>query len=114
MITLIILTNRVTSEPSKQIGTMELQCWINTQYSRKECLEVVGIPHQFADSKLKREERLVFQNIGCNIDSTFTGDCHCLGKNNDRVIIKFICCNNFKLFLKAKKDLRNINMEDLD
>ena len=28
----------------KQLGNTERQCWANAQYSRRECVEVVGIP----------------------------------------------------------------------
>ena len=29
---------------SKRLVDMERQCWANAQYSRRECLEVMGIP----------------------------------------------------------------------
>ena len=38
------ITKRVNTELAKRIVTLEHQCMANTQYSRKECVEVVGIP----------------------------------------------------------------------
>ena len=38
------IDKRVNTELTKRIVTLERQCWVNAQYSRKECVEVVGIP----------------------------------------------------------------------
>ena len=32
----------------KQLENTERQCWANTQYSRCECLEIIGIPKQLS------------------------------------------------------------------
>ena len=56
----------------------------------------------------------IFQKVGCTIDPTFIDECHRLGKNNDSVIVKFTRRKNCKQILKVKKDLRHLNMEDLD
>ena len=53
-------------------------------------------------------------SIGGNIDPTFIDDCHQLGKNNDRVIVKFTCRKDCKQILKVKIDLRDLNRENLD
>ena len=55
-----------------------------------------------------------FRNKGCTIDPNFIDDCHRLGKNNDRVIVNFTRRKDCKQILKVKKDLRNLDMEDLD
>ena len=93
---------------------MERQCWANAQYSRRECLEVAGIPRQVDDKNLETKVLSIFQKIGCTIDPTFIDDCHRLRKNNDRVIVKFTRRKDCKQILKVKKDLRNLDMEDLD
>ena len=49
----LAVTNQVNTELTKRIGTLEHQCWANAQYSRKECLEVVGIPRQVDDNLLE-------------------------------------------------------------
>ena len=109
-----VVTKCVNSELCKRIVTMERQCWANAQYSRRECLEVAGIPRQVDDKNLETKVLSIFQKIGCTIDPTFTDDCHRLGKNNDRVIVKFTRRKDCKQILKVKKDLRNLDMEDLD
>ena len=45
----LVVTKRVNSELCKRIVTMERQFWANAQYSKRECLEVAGIPRQVED-----------------------------------------------------------------
>ena len=110
----LVVTKRVNSELCKRTVTVEIQCWANAQYSRRECLEVAGIPRQVDDKNLETKALSIFQKIGCTTDTTFIDDCHRLGKNNDRVIVKFTRRKDCKQILKVKKDLRNLDMEDLD
>ena len=50
-----VVTKRVNSELCKRIVTMERQCWSNAQYSRRECLKVVGRPQQVDDKNLEKK-----------------------------------------------------------
>ena len=72
----LVVTKRVTSELCKRVVTMERQCWANAQYSRRECLEVVGIPQQVDDKNLETKVLSIFQKIGCIIDPNFIDNCH--------------------------------------
>ena len=72
----LVVTKRVNSELCKRIVAVERQCWANAQYSRKECLEVAGIPRQVDDKNLIKKVLSIFQRIGCTIDPTFIDDCH--------------------------------------
>ena len=40
--------------------------------------------------------------------------CHRLGKNNDRVIVKFTCRKDCKQVFQVKKDLKDLTVDDLD
>ena len=109
----LAVTKQVNTELTKRIVTLESQCWANVQYSRKECFEVVGIPPQVDDNQLERKVLSIFEKVGCKIDPGFIDDCHWLGKNKDRVIIKFLCRKDSKQVLQVKKDLKDLNMDDL-
>ena len=50
----LAVTKQVTTELTKRIVTLGRQCWVNSQYSRRECLEVVGIPRQVVDNQWKQ------------------------------------------------------------
>ena len=104
----------MNTELTKRIVTLERQCSANAQYSRKECLEVVGIPRQVDDNLLKTKVLSIFEKVGCTIDPGFIDDCHRLGKNSDRVIVKFSCRKDCKQVLQAKKDLKDLNTDDLN
>ena len=93
---------------------MERQCRTNAQYSWRGCLEVAGISRQLNDKILEAKVLSLFQNIGCTIDPAFIDDFHWLAKNNDRVIAKFTNWKYCKQILKVKKDLRDLNLGDLD
>ena len=40
----VAVTKNTNSLLMKQLVETERQCWANAQYSRRECIEVVGIP----------------------------------------------------------------------
>ena len=48
----LLVTKEVNSELSSRLVNMERQWWINAQYSRRECLEVVGIPSEVEQKDL--------------------------------------------------------------
>ena len=100
----LTVTNHMNTELTKWIVTMERQCWENSQYPRQKCLEVVGVSRQVDDKQLQTKVLSIFKKVGCAIDPTFIDDCHCLGKNNDRVLIKFTCRKDCKQVIKFRKD----------
>ena len=75
---------------------------------------MAGIPRQVGDKNLETKVLSIFQKIGCTIDPTFIDDCHWLGKSDYWVIVKFTRRKNCKQILKVKKDLRDLNMDDLE
>ena len=104
----------MNAELTKRIVTLERQCWANAKYSRKECLEKVGIPRQVDDNLLKTKVLSIFEKVGCTIDPGFIDDCHRLGKNSGRVIVTFSRREDCKQVLQVKKDLKDLNKDDLD
>ena len=67
------IAKRVNTELTKRIVTLERQCWANAQYSRKECVEVVGIPRQVNDKHLEvkgcqSSKRLLLNSLMTVID----------------------------------------------
>ena len=74
---------------SKRLVDMEKQCWANTQYSRRECLEVVCIPESVQNNELEDKVLTIFKKIGCEVSPRDIEAFHRLKKDNDRAIIKF-------------------------
>ena len=49
----VYVIKNVNNTLSKQMSSIERQCWKNAQYSRRECVEVVGLPSSTEDKELE-------------------------------------------------------------
>ena len=54
----LIVSKKVNSELQKHIIQLEKQCWANAQCSRRECLELVGIPSSIEHDQTKLDATL--------------------------------------------------------
>ena len=59
----ISIVNQANSLLSKRLVNMERQCWANAQYSRRKCLEVMGIPDSVQNSELEDKVLNIFKKI---------------------------------------------------
>ena len=84
----LLVTKDVNSELSSRLVNMERQCWAKAQYSRRECLEVVGIPKEVEQKDLEGKVLSALAKDGCKIDPDNIEDCHQLSKKSNNVIIK--------------------------
>ena len=110
----LVVTKKVTSELHSRLASMERQCWANTHYLRRECLENVVIPKEVEQKDLEGKVMSVLEKFGCRIDPDNIEDCHRLIKKSDNVKIKFSIQKYCQYVLWIKRDLRNLNLEDLD
>ena len=70
-----------------RIISLERQCWKNEQYSRRECIEIVGIPDTTNDTKVCE---LIEMATGISITTDSLKACHRFPSDqNDKSIIKF-------------------------
>ena len=67
----------------KQLSSVERQCRKNAQYSRRECVEVVGISSLVEHDQLEPTVCRILHHIGVNISGDKIEACHRLGKNRD-------------------------------
>lgn len=58
------VTKNMNSRLVDQLVETVRQCWASAQYSRRECLEVVGIPTSEKDDVLEDKVLNVFREIG--------------------------------------------------
>ena len=72
-----VLTSKCT------VLSAEYQCWKNAQYSRRKCVEVVGIPSSVELDQLQPTVWRILHHIGVNISGDKIEACHRLGKNRD-------------------------------
>ena len=56
----LALSKNISELLSDRFVNMERQCWANAQYSRRECVEVAGIPQSVPASDLKKTFSKIF------------------------------------------------------
>ena len=91
-----------------QLTEIERLCWVNAQYSRRECLEVVGIPTSIANDLLEANVSNVFDKFGFHVEGKDIQACHRL-KDADRAIVKFSNRKDSLQILCVKKDFKSLD-----
>ena len=87
--TKVSMTKQVNALLSSRLVKIERQCWLNAQYSRRECLDIVGIPSRVEADALEKKVVAIFEKLGCNIPTERVEVCHMISKEN-AVIVKFL------------------------
>ena len=70
----LCVSRQVSSKLREQIVSLEPQCWSNCQYSRRECLEISGLPESIKNSEVEETALKLFKNLYVEIDSSKTED----------------------------------------
>ena len=70
------ITKNLNTLLSSRSVTLERQCWANAQYSRRECLDIVGIPREVSGEVLEETVLNIFDKIGCSISPDHIESCH--------------------------------------
>ena len=106
------ITKKVNTLLSERLQTIEKQCWANAQYSRRECLEISGIPSSVNDNDLEDVVCKAITKAGVEVSDKDIEDCHRVGKRGT-TIVKFCKRKVSKQVLNVRKDLTKLSMEDL-
>ena len=84
-----IVVKKVNDALVKQLSSVEGQCWRNAQYSRREFVEVVGIPSLVEHDQLEPTVCRILNHIDLNISGDKIEACHRLGKIMTRPLSNF-------------------------
>ena len=104
------VSKNVNSKLHKRVVALERQCWGNNQYSRRECLEITGVPDSVSNVDLEKTTIKIFDKLDVAIDPSNIEDCHWLKSNGPKeVIIKFARHKDGNLIRKNKK-LKGMNL----
>ena len=107
------VSKNVADNLTKYIKTLECKCHENQQYSRKECLEISGIPSSNEDSALQDPVLKLFSKVDVLIDPSNVEDCHRLKSSNNapqKFIIKLSKRKDVYHVLKAKSSFKNADV----
>ena len=86
----------------------------NAQYSRHECLDITGIPHEVSGEVLEEKVLKVFGKLGCDTSPNCIETCYCVVRTTDTVIVKFSKRKDCQHVWSVKKDLMKLTMEDFE
>ena len=83
----LAVTKTVNNKLLKRVTSLERGLHSQEQYSRRECLEVIGVPSSFNNKNLQSTVCSILGDIDVVCDSSDIEDCHQI--KGDRTIIKF-------------------------
>ena len=72
----LAVSKSVNSNPWKKIIALGKQFWANNYYSRRECLEISGIPENIENKDLENLTLQTFERIDINVDPANVEDCY--------------------------------------
>ena len=105
------LSKHVNSKFHERVVALDRQFWGNNQYSRRECLEITGVPDSVSNVDLEKTTIKIFDKLDVAIDPSNIEDCHWLKSNGPKkVIIKFDRRKDANLIRKNKNKLKEMNL----
>ena len=96
-----------SSPSSKQMENLERDSYAIQQYSRRECIEIAGIPTSIPNENVEAKCIEIINAIGVDVDGNDLQACHRLF-SKDRVIVKFIHRKKALKCLYNKSKLKDI------
>ena len=109
----IAIVRNVNDRFVERVVKTERQCWDNAKNSRRDTLEIVGVPNSIGNGDLEETVRGVFRNIDVETDERDVQACHRL-KEKERTIVKFLNRKDCLQILRVKKELKFLDPTELD
>ena len=94
------------------MNSLELQCWSNSRYSRRECLKLTGIP-ETSDNNIRESTVLnIFEKMEVKVNPSNVEDCHWISSKNSPkgVIINVLKRTDASKIRSFKKNLNNMDL----
>ena len=107
----LAISRNVNVKLVERLVVTERKCWTNEQYSRRECLEISGIPESVSDNAHQDKIQGVLRGIDVEIGTENIESCHRLkGKGSKgKDILKLSKRNDAEKLKLSKKRLKNID-----
>ena len=111
----LLITKQVNTKLCDQMKLLERQCWANEQYSRRECLEISGVPESVSDKDLEGKVLNLFQKIDIEVHLDNIEACHWVKSNAGpkKVIIKMSRRKDADKIRRAKKKLKGLDLSSI-
>ena len=72
----LTVAKQMNSVLSERLISMDLQSCTNAQYSRRDCLELMGIPGSVSDGDLVEKVLKIFEKVSCPVEGNNIEACH--------------------------------------
>ena len=101
----LLVTRRVNDNLVKQNRILERKCAANEQYSRRECLEISGIPDSIPNNNFEETVLKIFNETGVTVNLRDVEAYHRLNQkaNPKKVIIKLLKRKDVARVMTKKK-----------
>ena len=111
----LLVARRVNDNLVKQNRILERKCAANEQYSRRECLEISGIPDSIPNNNLEETVLKIFNETGVTVNSRDVEACHRLNQkaNPNIVIIKLSKRKDVARVMNNKKKLKSMKPQNI-
>ena len=98
-----------------QMKLLERQCWVNKQYSRRECFEISGVPKSVSDKDLEGKVLNLFQKTDIEVHPDNIEACHWVRSNAGpkKVIIKMSRRKDAEKIRRAKKIVKGSDLPSI-
>lgn len=109
------ISRNVSNLLQEKVICLERKLADQSQYSRRECLEVSGIPVSVTDVNLEEKVLSIFKKIDCEVSNKDIESCHRIGNKKGTTIVKLSRRKDVKKILSNKKLLKeDVNMASLN
>ena len=111
----LLVTRTVNDNLVKQNCILERKCAANELYSRRECLEISGIPDRIPNNDLEETVLKIFNETGVKVNSRVVGACYRLNQkaNPKKVIIKLSKRKDVVRVMNNKKKLKSMKPQNI-
>ena len=109
-------TRNVNDKPTDKLVVLQRKCHANEQYSRRECLKILGIPAEVGDKDIEKKVLEVLDAIGAPVNTDLVEDCHRIPSKGSpkKVILKLSRRKDSRRVLLNKKKLKQLKPESLN
>ena len=111
----LLVTRRVNDNLVKQNRILERKCAANEQCSRRECLEILGIPDSISNNNLEETVLKIFNETGVTVNSRDVEAYHRQNQkvNPKKVIIKLSKRKDVARVMNNKKKLKSMKPQNI-
>ena len=106
------VARQVNSVLRERVTSLERQCWSNSRYSRRECLELTGISETRDNNALEITVLKIFERLEVKVDPSNVEDCHWISSKNGlkRVIVKVSRRKDATKIQSSKRKLKDMDL----